>query len=244
MRKRRKHASVLPPDWPLQRKRNSLWLARVTFDTSSPAAVFVGFPFCSCYTSFSCLRIFRCRRSCMNTCMYLFPYVCADRENLQILFQHYAINDKLGLSRPAWISMVTSLGIEDDEIVCRNDTEAVFDEVRARKVCSRFDHSTAHFSASSSLSVERALQSTLIGSTQAVPGINFEEFLKAFAMLSEIRFTPPDGVQVSSNAPRFLLQLLTFRPTIEAAIFLLPTSIRIVSSNSWTAAIFNTGYGP
>lgn len=55
------------------------------------------------------------------------------RENLEVLYSHYAINVKLGMKRNDWLNLVTTLGIEDDTTIFRNDSEAIFDEVRANK---------------------------------------------------------------------------------------------------------------
>lgn len=56
-----------------------------------------------------------------------------DRENLEVLYNNYAINVKLGMKRNDWLNLVSSTQIEDDTTIFRNDTEAIFDEVRANK---------------------------------------------------------------------------------------------------------------
>jgi len=42
---------------------------------------------------------------------------------LEVLYNNYSINVKLGMKRNDWLSLVSSTQIEDDVTIFRNDTE-------------------------------------------------------------------------------------------------------------------------
>merc|ERR1712130_268875 len=51
-----------------------------------------------------------------------------DQENLEVLYEYFQISSA-GMSRADWLNCMSTLGIQDDEMIRKSDCEEVFEEV-------------------------------------------------------------------------------------------------------------------